>query len=117
MSVFSTEASYLKLKCCGKKRRRLNLDEESEISEDEEGEESASMQTDEENNVGIEMALKGSPPEKVHTRRKSFSFGKDHKSFLIGERAYKRLKSDNERGQNPEEPMSALYNQETNHLD
>ena len=114
MSVFSTEASYLKLKCCGKKRRRLNLDEESEISEDDE--ESASMQTDQEN-VGIEMALKGSPPEKIHTRRKSFSFGKDHKSFLIGERAYKRLKSDNERGLNPEEPMSALYNQETNHLD
>lgn len=117
MSVFSTEASYLKLKCCGKKRKRLNLDdEESDVSE---GDESASMQTDQENmdNVGIEMTLTKSPPQKIYTRRRSFSFGKDHKSFLIGERAYKRLKSDNERGHNAEEPMSALYNQENNHLD
>lgn len=93
MSVFSSEASYLKLKCCGKKRKRLNLDdEESDISE--ELDESASMQTDQED-MGIEMTLTKSPPTKIYTRRKSFSFGKDHKSFLIGERAYKRLKSDN----------------------
>ena len=52
----------MKLKCCGKKRKRLNLDDEE--SEDSEGDESASMQTDQEDmdNVGIEMTLVKSPP-------------------------------------------------------
>jgi hypothetical protein len=44
LSVISTEASYLKLKCCGKKRKRPSLDdEESDMSEQDE---SDSMQTD-----------------------------------------------------------------------